>query len=110
MLIDKYSNIFNQSKDKEHFVKLVKHIDKKRKIKTIERDYYRLRTKLKKIVIIPKEDVITDEQTGHINQLRRLKLLDMKRYNIKITERLLQTEGFTQDEINIILRKDGGLK
>lgn len=104
MLIDKFREIFNKSKDKKEYILFVKKLDKKRKLKTIERDYYRLRkTTVQKQV---KQEIDINFDLTKITHLRRLKLEDFIRYKIKITPVLLQKEGFTEEEINIILKKN----
>ena len=42
-----------------------------------------------------------------ISSFNRLKLNDMRKYNIKITKNLLLKEGFSSEEIDIILTKNG---
>ena len=100
-MFKEYIKEYRDAENKEEFIYLVQKRDKKIKKSTIERDYYRL----KKFI---KSSPVEAELKGMIH-LKRLKILDMIKFKVKINEFLLRKEGFDEDEIKNIMRmiKDG---
>jgi hypothetical protein len=100
MYCNNFLNEFKHSNSINVFIKLVKQKYNKRNINTIQRDYYRLVKQYEN-----DSNLINHLQ---LTQLKKLKLQDMLRLKINITEKLLRQEGFSIEEIKEVIKVKNG--
>jgi len=124
-MLNNFEVAFKKSQDRQQFIDLVKKEYPKRKKSTIQRDYYRLLAVVKRNgqglgldttiksnaidPVVPEvgSEWLSSQELAKLPIMKQIMLKDMVRFKYKITKQLLQTNGFTTDEINKIL---GGVK
>lgn len=100
MYCNKFINEFKHSNNINEFITLVLTKCNKRNVNTIQRDYYRL--------VKQYENDSNIVQHLQLTQLKKLKLQDMLRLKVNITESLLKQEGFKYEEIKEVMRMKNG--
>ena len=127
MTMDKYLESYRLSKDVNEFYTLIRKSGNKGKEATIKRYFYKIRATFRspnepyeqarkqlpndKILNEPPE-VVEEYDFGEYtsSHLKKLKMADFKRYNVKLTDAFLTKEGFTFEEINKILGRHEDVK
>lgn len=102
----KYESEYKKAKNKKEFVEILITIGVKKE--TAKRRFYDLKKSFSNQKIV--QAVLMEDYKNHNSQKpSRTKLLlykDMKRFNVKITNELLQKYGFTIEEMNWLIRND----
>lgn len=91
----KYSIYYNQSKNKEEFIKLLLQHFPKLSLSTANRRWYDYK--------IQKVNIYSDNEKQHVSELKLLTIKDMIKYKVNLTREYLNKYGYNNAEINWLL-------